>query len=153
MVVELEATRDSGTSRDSDTGSGLATHYSSLRECDSSLGRAQATFTSIALDLRLLAFLAYAQATYLPYSNNCRAVSHWTKLSCTRVLDFLLQGLCATRKTSRMQPMAPPTSSMVVLLLSLTLLAFAGAAQATADSLPSYHFGAPISVECLNRSS
>ncbi|EHA52603.1 hypothetical protein MCOR27_010296 [Pyricularia oryzae] len=52
-----------------------------------------------------------------------------------------------------MQPMAPPTSSMVVLLLSLTLLAFAGAAQATADSLPSYHFGAPISVECLNRSS
>jgi hypothetical protein len=53
-----------------------------------------------------------------------------------------------------MAPAITPRHSLgLLLVLLLALVARVSAADATQLSLPSYHYGASIAVECMNRSS
>lgn len=47
----------------------------------------------------------------------------------------------------------PARAHLLVLLVAASLMARALAASVHENSLPSYHYGAPIHVECMNRSS
>lgn len=46
-----------------------------------------------------------------------------------------------------------PSQSHLLLLLGLALCLVQLVAATPEDGLPSYHYGAPIHVECMNRSS